>query len=58
MLQNNGGDDLAVNGNGTFQFGSALASGAAYNVTVKTHPTSPQQSRQTLARGTSFTHPS
>jgi hypothetical protein len=44
VLQNNGGDDLAVNGNGTFQFPSALASGGAYNVTVKTHPTSPQQS--------------
>jgi hypothetical protein len=44
VLQNNGGDDLGVNGNGTFQFPSALASGAAYNVTVKTHPTNPQQS--------------
>jgi hypothetical protein len=44
VLQNNGGDDLAINGNGTFQFATALASGAAYNVTVKTHPTSPQQS--------------
>ena len=43
-LQNNGGDDLAVNGNGTFQFGTPLASGDAYNVTVKTHPTGPQQS--------------
>jgi hypothetical protein len=44
VLQNNGGDDLVVNGNGTFQFPSALASGAPYNVTVKTHPTGPQQS--------------
>jgi hypothetical protein len=44
VLQNNGGDDLAINGNGTFQFPSALASGGAYNVTVKTHPTGPQQS--------------
>jgi hypothetical protein len=44
VLQNNGGDDLAVNGNGTFQFPSALASGATYNITVKTHPTGPQQS--------------
>jgi hypothetical protein len=44
VLQNNGGDDLAVNGNGTFQFTTALASGGAYNVTVKTHPTGPQQS--------------
>jgi hypothetical protein len=44
VLQNNAGDDLAINGNGTFQFSSALASGAPYNVTVKTHPTGPQQS--------------
>jgi len=44
VLQNNGGDDLAVNGNGPFQFATALASGGAYNVTVKSHPTGPQQS--------------
>jgi large repetitive protein len=44
VLRNNGGDDLSINGNGTFQFASALASGGTYNVTVKTHPTSPQQS--------------
>jgi large repetitive protein len=44
VLQNNEGDDLAVNGNGTFQFATLLASGATYHVTVKTHPTSPTQS--------------
>jgi environmental stress-induced protein Ves len=44
VLQNNGGNDLAVNGNGPFQFSALLASGAAYNVTVKTHPTGPTQS--------------
>jgi hypothetical protein len=44
VLQNNGGDDLAVNGNGPFQFSALLASGAVYNVTVKTHPTAPTQS--------------
>jgi hypothetical protein len=44
VLQNNGGDDLAVNGNGTFQFPALLASGAMYNVTVRSHPTGPTQS--------------
>ena len=44
VLQNNGGDDLAINGNGAFQLAYALASGGTYNVTVKTHPTGPQQS--------------
>ncbi|HEY7639362.1 MAG TPA: hypothetical protein VH814_06525 [Steroidobacteraceae bacterium] len=44
ILQNNGGDDLAINGNGPFQFAGLLASGGAYNVTVKTHPTGPTQS--------------
>jgi large repetitive protein len=44
VLRNNGGDDLTINGNGPFQFAGLLASGAAYNVTVRTHPTSPTQS--------------
>lgn len=43
-LQNNGGDDLRIGGNGTFQFERMLTSGASYNVTVKTHPTNPTQS--------------
>ncbi len=38
VLQNNGGDDLSVAGNGPFAFASLLAGGAAYNVTVKTSP--------------------
>jgi hypothetical protein len=38
VLQNNGGDDLAVPGNGGFTFGTALAGGAAYAVTVRTPP--------------------
>lgn len=41
ILQNNGGDDRAVTANGDFQFGNKVASGSAYKVTVKTHPTSP-----------------
>lgn len=42
-LQNNGGDDLAQNADGTFAFATALAGGAAYAVTVKTQPTTPSQ---------------
>ncbi len=39
VLQDNGGDNLAVSANGPFTFATALASGAAYAVTVKTNPT-------------------
>ena len=38
MLQDNGGDDLSVSGNGSFTFGTAVADGAGYDVTVKTNP--------------------
>jgi hypothetical protein len=44
VIQNNGGDDLTLNGNGPFQFSALLTSGAPFNVTVKTHPTGPTQS--------------
>ncbi len=44
VLQNNGRGDLAIGGNGTFQFAGLLASGATYNVTVKTNPANPTQS--------------
>src|SRR5512146_2891904 len=43
VLQNSLGDDLAVTANGAFTFPTALSSGAAYAVTVKTQPTSPSQ---------------
>jgi 6-phosphogluconolactonase (cycloisomerase 2 family) len=39
VLQNNGGDDLSVSANGSVQFATGLATGAAYSVTVKTQPT-------------------
>src|SRR5262249_59187248 len=39
VLQDNGGDNLTVTANGSFTFATALAPGAAYNVTVKTNPT-------------------
>ena len=38
VLQDNGGDDLTVTGNGAFQVRDEAPSGAAYSVTVKTSP--------------------
>ncbi|MFN3376106.1 MAG: DUF4369 domain-containing protein [Burkholderiaceae bacterium] len=38
VLQNNGRDDLAVGSNGGFTFGTALAGGTAYAVTVRSQP--------------------
>jgi 6-phosphogluconolactonase (cycloisomerase 2 family) len=43
VLQDNGGDNLSVTKNGTATFGTALASGAAYAVTVLTQPSNPTQ---------------
>ncbi|HEX7013313.1 MAG TPA: hypothetical protein VF161_11220 [Steroidobacteraceae bacterium] len=43
VLQNNGGDDVAVQTDGTFTFPTALASGSTYNVTVRTQPSEPTQ---------------
>jgi len=43
VLQDNGGDDLAVAANGNFIFSTAVASGSAYAVTIKTQPTTPSQ---------------
>ena len=43
VLRNNGGDSLAVAGNGAFTFGAAVASGATYSVTVQTQPSAPAQ---------------
>ena len=39
VLQNNGGDAVTVAANGTFTFGTQLAAGATYNVSVRTQPT-------------------
>jgi hypothetical protein len=38
VLQNNGGNNLAVNANGSFTFTTPVASGSPYNVTVLTQP--------------------
>ena len=43
VLQDNGGNDLAIAVNGSFVFSAAVASGAPYAVTIKTQPTSPLQ---------------
>jgi len=43
VLQDNGGDNLAVKANGTFEFKSHVASGGTYDVTVLTQPAGPEQ---------------
>jgi 6-phosphogluconolactonase (cycloisomerase 2 family) len=43
VLQDNGGNDLAIAASGGFAFTAAVASGSAYAVTIKTQPTSPSQ---------------
>ena len=43
QLQDNGGNTLTVTANGSFSFTSELVSGASYNVSVSTQPTSPAQ---------------
>ena len=43
VLQDNGGDNLTISGNGSFAFATALASGTGYAVTVKTQPSSASQ---------------
>jgi hypothetical protein len=43
ILQNNGGDNLAITGNGTFTFATAVAAGSTYGVTVETQPSGPTQ---------------
>jgi len=44
MLQNNGGNDLAIGGNGAFTFTTSILSGATYAVTEFTQPSGPVQS--------------
>lgn len=38
VLQNNGGDDLTVSADGSFEFGTTLTNGSTYSVTVLTQP--------------------
>jgi subtilisin-like proprotein convertase family protein/environmental stress-induced protein Ves len=51
VLQNNGGDDLAVAANGAFSFATELAGGEEYVVTVAVQPQSPLQTC-TVSNGT------
>jgi 6-phosphogluconolactonase len=43
VLQDNGGNDLAVASNGNIVFPSPVNSGSAYAVTIRTQPTNPTQ---------------
>ncbi|MCX7632803.1 MAG: hypothetical protein N2Z22_05680, partial [Turneriella sp.] len=38
VLQNNGGDNLTLNSNGSFVFATSLPTGAVYDVTVLANP--------------------
>ena len=51
VLENNGGNPLTVNANGTIAFSTALATGSAYNVTVRTQPTGSPAQTCTVAAG-------
>ena len=44
VLQDNGGDDVAVAANGAFRFATPVASGGGYAVTVRSVPGTPRQS--------------
>jgi 6-phosphogluconolactonase (cycloisomerase 2 family) len=50
VLRNNGGNSLAIAANSSFTFPTAVASGAAYAVTVLTQPSNPTQTC-TVANG-------
>jgi hypothetical protein len=52
VLENNGGDPLAISANGAAEFSTDLASGAAYNVAVRTQPTSTPAQTCTVTSGT------
>lgn len=43
VLQNNGGNDLAIHANGGFTFESAVLRGSRFNITVSAHPVNPAQ---------------
>ena len=43
VLQNNGGDSLAIKASGAFTFKTAITSGNSYKVTVLTQPSTPAQ---------------
>jgi len=51
VLQNNGGDDLTVEANGTFTFAARVANGASYAATVKTQPSAIPAQTCTVTNG-------
>jgi hypothetical protein len=51
VLQDNGGNNLTVSGNGSFTFTAALATGTAYSVTVFSQPSNPAQTCGITAGG-------
>jgi hypothetical protein len=51
VLQNNGGDNLTVTGDGSFTFATPVASGASYGVSVLTQPSDPVQVCRVSAAG-------
>jgi len=50
VVQNNGGDDLAINADGSFTFTQRFLEGSDYQVTVLSQPTTPKQTC-TVSRG-------
>jgi alpha-tubulin suppressor-like RCC1 family protein len=52
VLQDNGGDNLAITQNGSFIFSTALVSGKTYTVTVLTQPSNPAQTCAVTFGGT------
>ena len=51
VLQDNGGDDLQVAADGSFQFATPVASGSGYAVTLRNTPATPRQAC-TVSHGT------
>ncbi|WP_147456036.1 hypothetical protein [Leptospira stimsonii] len=43
VLKNNGTDPISITADGGFSFGTPVASGSAYNVTIQQNPSSPTQ---------------
>src|SRR5271166_605287 len=43
VLEDNGGNNLSITGNGTFTFGTGVKNGDVYSVTVTTEPSNPTQ---------------
>ena len=52
VLQNNGGDSLPVDNNGTFTFATRVVPGSPYGVTVLTQPATPAQTCTVNGSGT------